>query len=367
MRVLHINRNYITTALHQVMINHLDKFEIENLIFVPHNNAYIMVIFPIKNVIIRECFKDVDRLFFNLKQKKIQASLEKSINVSEFDCIHAYTLFTDGNCAMNLSKKYNIPYVVAIRSTDVNDFFRKMPFLINRGIEIMKNASAIFFLSKSYKDQVLNKYVPNKYRKEFERKTYIIPNGIDDFWISNIPKETKDMHSPIRLIYVGRIDYNKNIELTQSVVDKLNSKGMSCVLYVVGRPYNKRIYNNLLKDPNIICNEWLPKEELIKFYTQSDIFVMPSHKETFGLVYAEAMSQGLPVIYTRGQGFDKQFEDGMVGYSISDTSPKELEEKIIDIVSNYSELSKNCMEMSKKFEWDKICELYYKIYKKIVS
>lgn len=40
---------------------------------------------------------------------------------------------------------------------------------------------------------------------------------------------------------------------------------------------------------------------------------MPSHKETFGLVYAEAMSQGLPIIYTKNQGFDGQFPDGYVG------------------------------------------------------
>ena len=37
-------------------------------------------------------------------------------------------------------------------------------------------------------------------------------------------------------------------------------------------------------------------------YRENDIYVMPSIIETFGLVYAEAMSQGLPVIYTRGQG-----------------------------------------------------------------
>jgi len=43
---------------------------------------------------------------------------------------------------------------------------------------------------------------------------------------------------------------------------------------------------------------------------------MPSITETFGLVYAEALSQGLPVLYTRGQGFDRQFEEGEVGYAV---------------------------------------------------
>ena len=39
---------------------------------------------------------------------------------------------------------------------------------------------------------------------------------------------------------------------------------------------------------------------------------MPSKYETFGLVYPEAMSRGIPIVYTKNQGFDKYFEDGEI-------------------------------------------------------
>ena len=71
--------------------------------------------------------------------------------------VHAYTLFTDGNCARALSKKYGIPYGVAVRNTDVNNFFKMMPHLRGRGIKIMLGAKAVFFLSEAYREQVFEK------------------------------------------------------------------------------------------------------------------------------------------------------------------------------------------------------------------
>ena len=56
---------------------------------------------------------------------------------------------------------------------------------------------------------------------------------------------------------------------------------------------------------------------------------MLSIMETFGLVYAEAMSQGLPIIYTKGQGFDEQFDEGKVGYHADCFNIEEIVKRII--------------------------------------
>ena len=64
----------------------------------------------------------------------------------------------------------------------------------------------------------------------------------------------------------------------------------------------------------------------------NDIFVMPSVTELL-LVYAEAMSQGLPVIYTRGQGFDGQFEEEKLAIRLI-ARIREISMKIIDIINN---------------------------------
>ena len=165
--------------------------------------------------------------------------MEKSVNLEKFDIIHAYTLFTDGNCAMKLSKKYGIPYVVAIRNTDVNTFFKKMPLLRKRGIEIMRHASAIFFLSESYKKLVFEKYIPTALQSEFLKKVEIIPNGIDEFWLENSvrsidnEKLVRQKNNKIKLIYAGRIDRNKNILTTQNAIDILIKKGFDVEFLIV--------------------------------------------------------------------------------------------------------------------------------------
>jgi glycosyltransferase involved in cell wall biosynthesis len=94
--------------------------------------------------------------------------------------------------------------------------------------------------------------------------------------------------------------------------------------------------------------------------------VLPSITETFGLVYPEAMSQGVPVIYSKGQGFDRQFQEGTVGYHVDPKNPTEIANKIIKITNNYDVISRNCSAMVVRFDWRKIEYSYLKIYKEIV-
>ena len=177
--------------------------------------------------------------------------MQKEYDIAAFDCIHAYTLFTDGNCAMHLAEKHNIPFVVAVRNTDVNTFFKYMPHLRKRGIEIMRKAARVFFLSEAYKKQVFEKYIPCKYHEEIAKKTLVIPNGIDDFWFgSNADVSHTDRGDTIKLIYAGRIDENKNIPTTQRAVQILNDKGYSVRLTVVGRIIDQKEFARIQNCPN---------------------------------------------------------------------------------------------------------------------
>lgn len=94
---------------------------------------------------------------------------------------------------------------------------------------------------------------------------------------------------------------------------------------------------------------------------------MPSKFETFGLVYVEAMTQGTPVIYTRGQGFDGFFEEGTVGYSVDGEDILEMKERIFDIINNYSKISENCINFSNLFSEDEINKRYVSVYKDVLN
>ena len=185
MRVLHLNCNYLGSALHQTMIEHLERLGIENQVFVPTYSRKISVVNVNKNVIVSETFRKWDRLFFHYKQAKIQKSLECEIDIKSFDCIHAYTVFTDGNTAMTMSQRYGIPYVVAVRNTDINTFFKYMVHLRHRGMSILTNARAVFFLSDEYKRRIMEMCASSAQREMLLEKSYLLPNGVDDFWLDN--------------------------------------------------------------------------------------------------------------------------------------------------------------------------------------
>lgn len=373
MRVLHINCNYMTTALHQTMIEHLDKTGVESHVFAPVYDAGQAVIKPNKNVTVAECFRKWDRLHFGYKQRKIISAVEKELDVSQFDCLHAYTLFTDGNCAMKLSQKYRIPYVVAVRSTDMNDFLRLKPWLRGRAVQIMENASVVFFLSPRYMEDMISKYVPAQKRDEIRSKSQVVPNGINDFWLEHKPEPISESrlsqirNRKINIVVAGRINRNKNQIAVMHAVDKLNAEGWQAHLTVVGPTEDSRVSAMLDRNPAVTVLPAQPKEKLLDIYRANDIFVLPSFQETFGLVYAEAMSQGLPVLYTKGQGFDGQFPEGFVGFSVKADDVDEVAKKIQTVVDRYQAISSNGYRSARQFNWSDIVNRYSSIYGKITS
>lgn len=261
MKILHINCNYINSRLHKTMVSHLCNIGVKNQVFVPTFHDTVPDWALGENIVISNCFNKWDRALFYYKQTKIFFAAEKMLDVNEFDVLHAHTLFTDGNCAMKLSEKYHIPYIVAIWNTDVNTFFRLMPHLRNRGIQIMRNASAIVFLSPAYRNYVLDRYVPEQYKDQLSQKSYVIPNGIDEFWHENAWK--KDINDSlerfrqksIRVIYAGRVDRNKNIPSTQVALAILRSRGWKTELTVVGNIIDKIEYRKICNDP---CTTYIP-------------------------------------------------------------------------------------------------------------
>jgi glycosyltransferase involved in cell wall biosynthesis len=368
MKILHINCNYLDNALHQVMIEHLNQIGVENRVFVPTYDERIAVIEPNGNVTVSECFRKLDRVLFDFKQAKILKSLERSYDARNFDCIHAYTLFTDGNCAMKLSHKTGKPYVVAVRNTDVNDFFGKMIHLRSRGIQIMSEASAVFFLSEVYRKHVFERYVPVRYADALATKTFVIPNGIDDFWVRNKVESISTEHQErinrkeLRLVYAGRINKNKNLRTTLEAIEILKAEGWNVRFEVVGRIEKRAEYKRILVSPYACYIPQQPKQQLIEIYRANDVFVMPSFTESFGLAYVEAMSQGLPVVYSQGQGFDGQFEEGAVGRHAQAGCARSVADAILKVIGDYAAIRDRVVDRASRYSWDRIVVKYTEIY-----
>lgn len=366
MKMLHINSYYSTSEFYKNLYNEQINKNIDLDVYVPVNTKLTSEFDYGKYTNISKCYNKIDRLFFHVKHHKIYKDINKKYNINDYSMIHAHSLFSNGYIAMKLKEKYNIPYVVAVRNTDVNLFFKRMIHLRKIGVKILRNADRIIFLSEAYKNQVLNTYLLENIREEICSKISIIPNGIDDFWFENISNARKSkLDKKIRFIQVGDINKNKNILTTVKALKLLESEGYTVSLDLVGKIKDKKIYNEIKNINFVNYLGYKNKIELIKLYRKNDIFILPSINETFGLVYAEAMSQGLPVIYSKEQGFDRQFEEGEVGYNVDCFNEVEIKEKINDIILNYTEVSSMCIKNASKFKWEILNKKYKKLYEEL--
>ncbi len=318
------------------------------------------------NFIVSQPYDPIDRVFYKRKHRKVYNDTLTKINTDDYYMTHAHSLMSNGYISYRLKKEYNIPYIVAVRNTDLFVFFKYTPWVIPMGKKILEEAEKIIFISPKYRDITIDKYI-SKDKKEFiYNKSVVIPNGIDDYYLNDRRTRVKNDKSNVKIIFISRYidDRNKNVRTIVKSCEKLIEQGIETKLTLIGKFKRESNRGKFQKD-FIKLVDFTDEIGVKKELEENDIFVMPSKRETFGLVYVEAMSQGLPVIYTKNQGFDGHFEEGEVGYHVHYNNVDEIVSKIKEILDNYNEMSKNASSSSTKFNWHEISKKYIDIYNDI--
>lgn len=137
------------------------------------------------------------------------------------------------------------------------------------------------------------------------------------------------------IITVGQFIYRKGFDVLLKAWEQIDDKAQ---LLIIGggdlqNSYEDYIKQNLLKNVNIIG--FMQKEELFKYYCASDIFVLPTREDVWGLVINEAMAVGLPVITTDNCNAGLELiENGENGYIVPVDDAKKLGEKISYLLLN---------------------------------
>ena len=291
--------------------------------------------------------------------------IEKSIPMKLIDAIHAATLYAEGGVALRLHKKYHIPYFVSIRGTDAILYTHKMPHLWCMGNRIMKNANVLSCVTPTIKDKMLSQWQYYPCRKDI-RKAEIVTNGVDDVWINNIFREVKPLGNPIRILYIGRFDSNKNVLRLIFAIKKLREKYDVRLTMIGGGGEQHDAVVKLVED-NSKYLDYLgriyDKNKLIEITRQCDMFAMVSHSETFGLVYIECLTQGLPILYSKGTGIDGMYQDGVVGYGVDSMSVDSIMEGLNRIIETYPYIRENILKLDfGRYQWGKLAKSYLKYY-----
>ena len=362
MKILHLCSYYFNSNMYTSLFSELEKVNVNNDVVIPikkgqkEKKKY-------NNSIYLNCYTNIDRLFFSLKENKILKAVLKELKNKKYNYVHAHSLFTNGWLAMKLKEKYGYNYIVAVRNTDINVFFKYFFWLRKIGIKILKNSNKIIFISNTAKSEVFKKYIPKDLEKKLLEKSQVIPNGINEFWLNNLYLDKKlSSDQEKNIFFMGTLDENKNILYLINESIKLYKAGYKFNLIIAGKgKYQKNVEEYQEKYSFINYVGYITdKERLKKLYRKADYFVLPSKYETFGLVYAEALSQGCKIIYTEGQGFDGWFEEKDIGYR---TNIKNLYEILEKALRDNTILSKIIiLSLKEKFNWKNIAKNYCDIY-----
>lgn len=139
------------------------------------------------------------------------------------------------------------------------------------------------------------------------------------------------------ILYVGQLIERKGLKYLLRAYSRLKDD-FDVALLVVGDGYQKKELKDLCLKENIedvFFVGFKQLEELPKYYAISDIFVLPSTEEAFGLVKNEAMACGLPVIATdRDGGSVDLIKDGVNGYVVEAKNVEQLYQAMSKILSH---------------------------------
>lgn len=312
------------------------------------------------------CFTQADRFLFFRKERKVYDAYERLYGDRTFDLNYAHSLFANGYIAYRAYKERGIPYVVMVQNTDINVFFKYRLPLRSTGVKIALNAERIVFASESYKNRFVSRYVPREHRAAILSKAMVIPYSIDDLFYDDPAPVKTAPHDPCRVLSAGLVCENKNQLAVCRAVERLRAEGMDLRLTVIGKVQDQRIADELSKRPFVTLEPFVEKEVLKEKYRSHDLFALASKTETFGLVYAEALSQGLPILYSRGEGFDGQFPEGQVGFAADPLDTADIAEGLRRILAAYPALAKNAVPAADRFRMSLVAERYRAMYDEVL-
>lgn len=372
MQVIHVNSGYMNT-IYKSIVDNLLPLGVDQRVYKytpfgqEETTAYD------EYVDVRPVYRKWDRLLFHVKHGKAQKDFMTYLEDKNPDIIHAHTLFSNGYLAYKTYQKKKIPYIVAVRGTDINIFFKHMMHLRKLGLDILCHASKIVFISPALKRNLFEHYVPEELYAQLEAKSVVIPNGIDPLYFKeqSDPKQRK-IGEKVTILTAAWIDKNKNQLAVCKAIDLLReTEGLEIEYRVVGGVFKEGTHQQLVKQlQSYDFVKIIPRKDkygLLEEIRAADISVMVSFQETFGLFYIESLLQSTPIIYTKNQGVDGFFEEGIVGYAADPASPHEIACKIAQVIACYDELAMNTRSQTEQFTWEEVSKTYKKLYDSVLD
>lgn len=305
--------------------------------------------------------------------------LKKEFVSGKFDIIHTHTSKAGflGRIAAFHAK---IPKVIHTTHGTIYKSGSRIPGVPDAGLgkwflmqaEIYAGRKTDFFtvLSKDERDICI------KLKLSTEENTVVIPNGIDVRFFDISHEEKRKIRSlmgfdknELVLVNTSRLSSEKGHDVLINAFQNVYGKNKLAKLIIVGDGPEagnlKAQAGELFKKGVIIFTG--STDDVRKYLAVSDIFILSSYYEGFGLSVLEAMAAGLPVIASAVGGIPEIIRDGTDGIIVPPNKPSILSEKILflsDMAEKRQLLGENGKIRASEYSLDKMLKRFFELYDK---
>ncbi|MBO5031545.1 MAG: glycosyltransferase family 4 protein [Lachnospiraceae bacterium] len=297
----------------------------------------------------------LEMLSYILKALPIADRLQKE---KKFEVCQVFFGIPSGLIGWFLKKKYKLPYVIRFGGGDIPGFQERFTIvykLIGPAIKtIWKNAAALVANSQGLKDMAL---------KFFDKKEIgIIYNGVDTEVFYPLEKAERD---EIHILFVSRLIERKGLQyIIPQLNDIQNHVDKKIKLLIVGDgPYRETLEqlaeeNHVQKLVQFVGQK--DKSEIVPYYQDADLFILPSAREGMPNVVLEAMACGLPIIMTPCEGSKELVEDN--GYIVQTNEFQKYIVRLIVDSEKRKKMGAHSRELvNRKFTWNRSTEQYIEL------
>lgn len=298
----------------------------------------------------------------------LSSKLVDVVKYEKLDVLHVHYAIPHASAAYMAqqilkSEGINIPFVTTLHGTDItlvgkdSSFEPVITFAIN-------HSNAVTAVSEDLKQETLNHF-------KIERNIEVIPNFVclNHYNYNGDVEMLKKSIAPNNervLIHISNFRKVKRVTDVIKVFKKVNNQIPSKLLFIGDGPERHNL-EEMCRDLNV-CSDvvFLGKiTDTERILSISDLFLLPSEFESFGLAALEAMAAKVPVISSNTGGIPEVNENGVSGYlsnvgDIDDMAKNAL--KILKDDLTLNKFKKSAFNKAKEFDINKILPFYEKLY-----
>lgn len=282
-----------------------------------------------------------------------------------FDLVHSHFTLKSGFVGKKLKQKYSVPFILTAHEN--KNWFLE---LYNSNSVFVKDIWGVADILIRVNQQDIEKL------KKINKNTKFLPNGYNDniFSVKNkmdcknkhqIPKDKRIILNVASYL----VDQKNQLNFIRAL-DLLKDKRTDFLCYLIGSGKDEYLIKKEVENLNLsnFVKVIGPKKpiEVSEYMSASDLFVLPSYSESFGIVQIEAMACGVPVIATINGGSEEIITDSEIGILLEDPDDYKTFCDKIDSALDKNWDQNYIIQINKKYTNSNVIKELIKVYKKLI-